>query len=69
MSLDRAIAAGHEHRRTYAARGRPGEHDVSCRPHGGGRRSIPCPWCVSDRLVHVRRQRAAERVAMQEMTP
>ena len=49
MSLDKAIASGKEHRRGYRERGKPGEHDRTCRPHGGGT-SIPCTYCERDRL-------------------
>ena len=49
MSLDKAIEHGKERRRSYRERGKPGEHDRTCRPHGGGT-SIPCPYCERNRL-------------------
>lgn len=66
MSLDRAIASGAEHRRSYRERGKPGTNDRTCRPHGGGT-AIPCPYCERDRLVHARREAAALRAALREM--
>ncbi len=49
VSLDKAIASGKEHRRSYRQRGKAGEHDRTCRPHGGGS-AHPCPWCERSRL-------------------
>lgn len=53
MSLDKAIQHGKEHRKGYRERGRPGECDKTCRPHGGGT-SIPCPWCERSRMLLTR---------------
>lgn len=66
MSLDRAIASGAEHRRAYRERGKPGQFDRTCRPHGGGT-STPCPRCQGDRLVHARREAAAAQAALLEL--
>lgn len=54
MSFDKAIAHGKEHRRTYKERGKPGEYDRTCRPHGG-RSNNPCPWCEGNRLFRHKR--------------
>jgi hypothetical protein len=47
MGLEKAIKSGKEHRKSYKERGKSGEHDVSCRPHGGGH--DPCPYCDRNR--------------------
>jgi hypothetical protein len=57
MSLDQAIRHGKERRRSYKQRGKPGEFDRSCRPHGAGRQR-PCPWCQRARLFGSMRQMA-----------
>ena len=49
MSLDKAIKHKKELRKTYKERGKSGECDWSCRPHGGGH-AYPCPWCEGNRL-------------------
>lgn len=59
MSLDKAIKYGKEWRKTYRERGKPGEYDRTCRPHGGGT-SIPCPYCEGNRLI--KRKRMAEMI-------
>lgn len=41
MSLDKAIAHGHEHRKPYYG---AGKYDLTCRPHGG------CPYCFANRM-------------------
>ena len=43
--LDKAIKYGKEKRRQYRY-GKPGAHDITCRPNGG------CPYCESSRLRH-----------------
>ena len=48
MSLYKAIQSGKEHRKGYQERGKPGDWDKTCRPHGGGT-SIPCGWCERNR--------------------
>lgn len=50
MSLRKAIQHGKEHRKGYRERGKPGEWDLSCRPHGGGLRAFPCAYCERNRL-------------------
>lgn len=55
MSLDKAIKSGKEHRKGYRERGKSGEFDRTCRPHGGGS-GIPCPWCEGNRAHRKRRQ-------------
>lgn len=59
MSLDKAIHHGKEHRKGYAQRGKPGTFDLSCRPHGAGRRARPCPWCERNRLHRAARAEAS----------
>lgn len=54
MSLRKAIESGKEHRRGYRERGKPGEYDPTCRPHGGGY-PYPCPWCENNRLFSRRK--------------
>lgn len=49
MSLDKAIRYGKEHRKSYKERGKPGEHDKTCRPHGAGQ-SRPCGYCERNRM-------------------
>lgn len=56
MSLDKAIAHGKEHRRSYRERGKPGEQDPTCRPHGGGYRWA-CKLCEGARLFHAAREK------------
>ena len=58
MSLDKAIQHGKERRKSYEERGKPGRFDPTCRPHGGGRRTMPCPWCERARLWHAYRELA-----------
>ncbi len=53
MSLDKAIAHGKEHRKTYDQRGKPGRYDTTCRPHGGGALR-PCQYCERNRLFKFR---------------
>lgn len=57
MSLDKAIAAGKEHRKGYAERGKPGRYDRTCRPRGGGYApAMVCTYCERNRLFrHLRR--------------
>jgi len=50
MSLDKAIASGHEKRHPYRGSKR---FDKSCRNHGG------CPACEGTRLRYVRQNRQA----------
>lgn len=49
MGLEKAIAAGKEHRRPYKG---AKAFDHSCRNHGnnGHGPSHECPWCKSNRL-------------------
>lgn len=65
MGLEKAIKHGKEHRKTYRERGKPGECDKTCRPHGGGT-SIPCPWCERNRLFARKKLTAIARVKMKE---
>lgn len=48
MSLDKSIKHGKEHREEY--RGSK-SFDLTCRPHGGGRKAYPCPWCERARRI------------------
>lgn len=66
MSLIKAIAHGKEHRKTYRERGLSGEFDLSCRPHGGGRRAFPCAYCERSRTIGARRlaQQAQEQLRL-----
>ena len=51
MSMDKAIAAGKEHRKPYTG---SRAIDASCRCHGG------CDWCRGNRTYqHIRARRAA----------
>ena len=52
MSLDKAINSGKEKRKPY--RGSKAI-DVSCRNHGNGRRSRPCPVCEGNRTFKNKR--------------
>lgn len=58
MSLEKAIKHGKEHRKGYRERGKPGEFDRTCRPHGGGT-SIICKHCLSNRFHRFRKTLAA----------
>lgn len=49
MSLEKAISSGKEHRKGYSERGKPGQTDPTCRPHGGGN-GRPCKHCEMNRL-------------------
>lgn len=50
MGMEKAIAAGKEHRKPYR---RSGRFDRTCRPGGS------CPWCRGNRLVGSRKRAEA----------
>lgn len=61
MSLDKAIAHGHEHRKGYRERGKSGEYVLSCRPHGG------CPYCQANRAFQAKRLQAETKEQMRDL--
>lgn len=64
MSLDKSIKHGKDWRKSYKERGKPGEYDITCRPHGAGN-GWPCPWCENNRL-HASKSRVDAVVKLQE---
>ncbi len=54
MSLDKAIKHGKEYRKKYYDSRR---FDYSCRNHGGGRTSKPCPYCENNRLFNSKKKK------------
>lgn len=66
MSLDKAIKHGKERRKAYWQRGKAGDNDRTCRPHGAGF-WWPCPYCEGNRLFTARRQDEQARQALQEL--
>lgn len=56
MSLDKAVASGHEHRKPYYKADR---FDMTCRPHGS------CPYCRGSRLLY--RGEIEEETALNEL--
>ena len=63
MSLDKAIEHGKEHRKKYHGSKR---FDMTCRPHGGGRKAYPCPWCTANRLHADRKARGLADMLIKE---
>ena len=50
MALNKAIAAGKEHRKPYIYKSNYCKSvDVHCRNHGGERHQWQCQWCLGNR--------------------
>lgn len=58
MSLDKAIAAGKEHRKPYH---RSGRFDRTCRPGGS------CPYCIRNRTIQTARNMIRVREQLRDL--
>ena len=64
MALNKAIAAGKEHRKQYVGKNYCKAVDIRCRNHGGRYHGYQCPWCLGNRTY---KNNALEKIAKQEI--